>query len=473
MTPLDPGERSQYIRRQLIRDGIFQGAEGSPSGERVWRLSPEPFWITPEEASFLERLGSLLFAFYQASNKLYDESVHGRRPGWVARYLDQGKPDGLVEYSRMNRMKGQLPGVIRPDILLTPEGMVVSELDAVPGGIGLTGSMGKIYSEIGFDVIGGGDGMVQGFSRMMTSLTTVQNPQIAVVVSDESRDYRPEMAYLCSSLQEIGCEAYLLEPREVRFQEEGLFFEREGKRYPIHILYRFFELFDLKNIPKAELILYAAKKKRVEMTPPCKPYLEEKMLFALFHHPLLRGFWKEELGTEGFETLFSLFPGTWLLDPAEMPPYGVIPDLTLGERPVASWGDLSGATQKERQFVIKPSGFSELAWGSRGLAIGQDLSSEAWGEALGRALQSFPTTPYLLQTFHKGRRVEMEYFSFETGEMARMEGRVRLCPYYFVEENGPEPRIRLRGILATVCSLEKKAIHGMVDAVMAPVAVHH
>ena len=43
-----------------------------------------------------------------------------------------------------------------------------------------------------------------------------------------------------------------------------------------------------------------------------------------------------------------------------------------------------------------------------------------------------------------------------------MPGRVRLCPYYFVEEEG----VRLRGMLATVCSLEKKLIHGMEDAVM-------
>jgi hypothetical protein len=50
----------------------------------------------------------------------------------------------------------------------------------------------------------------------------------------------------------------------------------------------------------------------------------------------------------------------------------------------------------------------------------------------------------------------------EVGLIRKMPGRVRLCPYYFVEEEG----VRLRGILATVCSLEKKLIHGMEDAVM-------
>ena len=60
----------------------------------------------------------------------------------------------------------------------------------------------------------------------------------------------------------------------------------------------------------------------------------------------------------------------------------------------------------------------------------------------------------------------MRYYDF--GQQVRdMEDRVRLCPYYFVI--GDE--VRLGGILATAVSLEKKIIHGMADAVMAPVAV--
>ncbi|MBI4715261.1 MAG: hypothetical protein HY760_04890, partial [Nitrospirae bacterium] len=339
-------------------------------------------------------------------------------------------------------------------------------------------SLSRIYSDLGFAVLGGGRGMVQGFHRMLTSLTSREAPVIAIVVSDESKDYRPEMGYLAGALKEEGAEAHLLRPEEVRFQEEGLFFERDGKRYPIHLLYRFFELFDLKNIPKTELIFYAAKKKKVELTPPVKPFLEEKLLFALFHHPVLRDYWEEALGEESFRLLAGLFPRTWILDPAEMPAYGVIPDLTVGGRPVTRWRDLAAWSQKERTFVVKPSGFSELAWGSRGLSVGHDLSAEAWTGALDEALNQFSRTPYILQSFSKGRAVETDYLDPGTGEIVRMKGRVRLCPYYFVERDaadpgGKSPRIRLGGALATLCSLEKKAIHGMVDAVMAPVAVQH
>jgi hypothetical protein len=47
-----------------------------------------------------------------------------------------------------------------------------------------------------------------------------------------------------------------------------------------------------------------------------------------------------------------------------------------------------------------------------------------------------------------------------------MSGRVRLSPYYFVAEE----KVELGGILATVCSADKKIIHGMEDAIMAPCA---
>ena len=51
--------------------------------------------------------------------------------------------------------------------------------------------------------------------------------------------------------------------------------------------------------------------------------------------------------------------------------------------------------------------------------------------------------------------------------MEHMTGRARLSPYYFVAGGKAE----LAGILATVCSAEKKVIHGMKDAVMVPCAV--
>ena len=48
-----------------------------------------------------------------------------------------------------------------------------------------------------------------------------------------------------------------------------------------------------------------------------------------------------------------------------------------------------------------------------------------------------------------------------------MSGRVRVCPYYFV--TGEE--VVLGGALATICPSDKKIIHGMADAIMAPCSI--
>jgi len=82
----------------------------------------------------------------------------------------------------------------------------------------------------------------------------------------------------------------------------------------------------------------------------------------------------------------------------------------MGDRAVTNWRDLAAATQKERHYVIKPSGFSELAWGSRGVSVGHDLPQTEWAAAIDHALASFPTTPYILQEFHKGRIYELDYW---------------------------------------------------------------
>ena len=479
MSTSDLLHRCGIIRDQLIHAGLFPSLHGQAVDPKVaattttWRIAVTPFSLTREQLDFFHRLGPQLLSFYRALNRLYIDSVRGLQPAWVAEYLDQGKPESLLTYSRMKRFRDQLPAVIRPDIIPTQDGMVITELDSVPGGIGLTGALTEIYSQWSLgdghplEIVGGIEGMVRGFAAMVKAQLVRQSGCVAILMSEEAKDYRPEMTWLATRLRAIGLDAYCVEPRQIRFTEEGLWISGEGMDRPIALIYRFYELFDLLNIPKSELIQYAVKKDRVAVTPPYKPALEEKLAFALLHHPALRPFWEQALGQEVFLHLTTIMPRTWILDPAPIPPSATIPGLAIGGRAVMSWRDLAAATQKERHFVIKPSGFSELAWGSRGVSVGHDMPQGEWAGAIDKALASFPQTPYILQEFHKGRLYELDYFDPVGGEMNRMSGRARLSPYYFVSGETTE----LAGILATICPADKKVIHGMKDAVMVPCAV--
>ncbi|MBV8582467.1 MAG: hypothetical protein JO241_00615, partial [Candidatus Eremiobacteraeota bacterium] len=65
--------------------------------------------------------------------------------------------------------------------------------------------------------------------------------------------------------------------------------------------------------------------------------------------------------------------------------------------------------------------------------------------------------------FHKGKRIRQQYLDRESDEIRTFDGRVRLCPYYFVTG---EETVVLGGILATIAPADKRLIHGMTDAVM-------
>jgi hypothetical protein len=474
------------IRNALIRDGLYDDSAETaasasypqtPTATR-WRVTPVPFLIASDELSFFQALGSHLLAFYRAVNRLYQESVRGTQPAWVAAYFDQGKPESLITYSRMKRLRDHLPSVIRPDIIPTEQGMVITELDSVPGGIGLTGALARAYSEWPSphpsaishprsEIIGGANGMVSGFAAMVRAHLDQDAGCVAIVVSEEANEYRPEMAWLAGRLHEDGLETYCVDPRDMRFTEEALWIGQEHGQRSVGMVYRFFELFDLMNVPKSELIMYSAKKGRVMITPPFKPALEEKLAFALLHHPVLAPFWRRELGEETLDLLTRIMPRTWILDPHPLPPSAIIPNLLIDGRAVADWRVLGEASQRDRRYVIKPSGFSELAWGSRGVSVGHDLPQTKWAETIETALKAFPNTPYILQEFHKGRQVDLSYYDSRTDSIVPMAGRARLSPYYFVIGG----RAELGGILATVCPLDKKIIHGMRDAILAPCAL--
>jgi hypothetical protein len=128
-------------------------------------------------------------------------------------------------------------------------------------------------------------------------------------------------------------------------------------------------------------------------------------------------------------------------------------------------------SQKERELILKVSGFSEHAWGARGVFLGSDLSHEDWSRAVDEAIRHFNQSPRVLQRYHKPALVDSQWFDFSRNEMTPMKGRVRLCPYYFVPAQGSEARPRLGGVLATVAPADKKIIHGMSDAILAPCAV--
>src|ERR1017187_10027568 len=467
-------EQTKFIRDSLPPGGLFAGLD--------WRISPAPFPLGAELAKEIESLGRVLLQFYRAVNLLYRKSVEGKQPDWIARWLDLGKPAELIALRRSPAFKNDVPRVIRPDLLLTEQGVSITELDSVPGGIGLTAWLNATYVAVegresrvegqqpaspssilhpparrseaetapsSSQIIGGADGMIRGFESIFGDAK-----QVHIVVSEEAATYRPEMEWLAGQLNEQKRRTFNIQHSTFNNFAEG------------DAVYRFFELFDLKNVSNAEQIFRLAAEKKIRLTAPPKPVFEEKMLFALLWNRHLQNFWRQELGEGFFDRLKKLVPYTWIMDPTPLPPQAVVPELNLTD-----WQQLKTMSQKERELILKVSGFSEHAWGARGVFLGSDLSHEAWAGAVDDALQHFSQSPRVLQRYHKPSLVEAQWFDFAKNEVVPMKGRARLCPYYFVSGAGDAARPQLGGVLATIVPADKKIVHGMTDAILAPCAV--
>lgn len=450
-----PGSGARRVRGLLPPDGLF--------ADLHWRLGDTPFPLEEPLAREIDSLGRVLLQFYRAVNLLYRRSVEGKAPAWVAAWLDQGKPPELIALQRDPAFRNDLPRVIRPDILITDDGVAISELDSVPGGIGLTTWLYDAYETVARESatapdtaqsppppapawLGSSRAMIEGFSGIFGPAGRVH-----VVVSEESATYRPEMRWLANRIQD----------RQVRVENGEFATVAEGDA-----VYRFFELFDLAQVPASGPLFEAARTGRIRLTPPPRPIFEEKALFALLWNRHLAGYWRQELGAGFFQRLRRMVPYTWWMDPAPLPPHAALPELGLTD-----WNQLKELSQRERDLILKASGFSPDAWGARSVALGSDLSSTEWAAAVDAALAAWPRSPRILQRYHKPRLVEAAWWDPVRETVVPMPGRVRLCPYYFVHGDGDAARPRLGGVLATICPADKKILHGMQDAILAPCMV--
>ena len=451
--------------------------------DKTWQLSPEAWPLAPAQLEQLEQIGAACLEFHQALEVLYFRSAQGKNllrnkpllAPWVAGYLDRGKPAGLIAHARDPKNRGAFPTVLRPDLLLTEDGFALTELDSVPGGIGLTAFLNQLYGGgapgEGGKIVGAGDAMITNFHQSLAALRpAVRNPLIAILVSDEAGTYRPEMQWLAEQLQRQGRRVFCLHPDKVFPLDNELFFDVEGTPEKIDIIYRFFELFDWANVKVAAHILDAWSADQVAIAPPMRHFQEEKLSLALFHHHLLPDFWAEHLSRASLALLRQIIPPSWIIDPAPLPPGAVLDGPRVGGRMLSDWRDLSGASQKERDLIIKISGFHETAWGARSVVLGSDCSREEWQAGVARAMELAPANLHILQEYRKPKRVQHPVFRAEAGAApaARSEfGRLRLCPYFFVVAG----QARLSGALATFCPPDKKIIHGMQDAALLPARV--
>ena len=438
---------------KFSQDSLFAG--------KSWKWSNQAWALPKNVGEFIKELGDAGLSFFQALERLYlksaaDEKIlrnEELRVPWVAQYLDAGKPDWLVHHSRSTNVRGVLPPVLRPDLLPSRDGFALAEWDSVPGGIGLTDHLGRIYLKDRSPKMAGafGDALVSQAGKLGRSA------RFAILVSEESATYRPEMDCLGEELRKQGLQVEVARPDEVSLVgDEALL---NGQK--IDVIYRFWELFD-PDVPQMKDFAKSVEAGNLVVTPAMRPFLEEKLSLGLLHHPKLQSYWAENLSKSARKLLLKTVPTTWIMDPSPVPPGAYLDGPSIGGQSISDWNALGKASKKERSLVLKASGFHESSWGARSVVVGEDVSTEDWTTSVKQALDNYPSPIFIIQEFKKPSI--MEHPVFDDGNLSNMKGRLRLSPYYFVE-NG---KVNWQGALATFCPADKKIIHGMRDGALMP-----
>jgi hypothetical protein len=466
----------------LLTEPLFVGKHClNPSTQTTgpgWRVADQPFTLSAEQGAFLRTLGTHLWRFMQAAQALYTASSQGTAPAFVAQWLDRGKPADLLALAHHPSQRHRLPHVIRPDVLLTETGYAVCELDAVPGGLGFVAALNAAYA--GWQhhgLMAPPEGLPTRFWHWLCEQLPPlsqggTDPVVVIALCEESADYTLEWAWLSEAIrQATGGRCHVVDVDQLSVISDRLGYTNEADQWvPVDLVYRFYELFSRADHAGIARIEAAQQAGLVAVTPPANFVQEEKLWLALWHHPALRGWWTEEqVPPDTAAVLDAIIPPGWAVSNDEAGRSQTLAALKAKGIPIKEWAQLGQASQKERQLVLKPSGFSPLAWGSRGVSVGHDLPGAIWAERVAGALAVTNGTPWVLQRFAKPASVPVAFLP-GPGEVAQpFEGRVRLCPYYLVSADGSS--VELVSVLATVCPKDKKVIHGMSTAVMAPCRV--
>ena len=96
--------------------------------------------MTSKQVREIESIGRACLEFLRAKEILYKKSTSNENllrnekleAPWVAEYFERGKPTELVEHGLSNSVSGQIPFILRPDLLITEDGFALTELILFP-----------------------------------------------------------------------------------------------------------------------------------------------------------------------------------------------------------------------------------------------------------------------------------------------------------------------------------------------------
>ena len=125
---------------------------------------------------------------------------------------------------------------------------------------------------------------------------------------------------------------------------------------------------------------------------------------------------------------------------------------------------IANTTKNTRPYVLKQSGFSEQAFGGRGVTIGLEESTTRWKERV-QSAYSGKRGLWIIQDYIESWQPEVEYWDKNTDSMVRQRMRLRVLPFFFkIAEEAEIGAVEVN-------ARRRRKVHLMNDATSVPAAL--
>ncbi len=414
--------------RERIEDAtgghnIYEARRGEfETGEKVpFRVSPTPLDLTSDQKKELENIGNDVVAYFKTISELYATDSE------IREILDTGKPELFLIQEHVKYL------FVRPDIIVTPEGFRICEIETSPFGLALADMLNTAYRQEGFETLVVEDAL----PRLVHAHTPSEG---RIIFSSKTEAYSGQMDFLAEKVfsgDKRRWGADKVDDIDSKSAEE---------------VYRGFYLHEYLQDPAVAALLERHVQSRKEMIPSLTPQMEEKAILAFIWDKRFETHLKAQLGATSFAHLREVIPPNWIVGQEKYFAPGLPGNMT------SSIG-LANLSRSKRAFVLKSSGFVESSSWGEGVDFLHQKSSIAAAELLNAAHQDHASL-HVVQEFKRGEVRKMEY-THNSDEVMQMSARVRLTPYFSAV---PGDEGRLVAIKATARE-GTEYIHGSSDSI--------
>lgn len=356
-----------------------------------------------------------------------------RIDGELKDLLDRGKPD-LFKMSRLARYL-----FVRPDVIITPGGFTVCEIETSPFGLALAELLNRAYRFAGFDTLVSDDAL----TKFMVTHTPDQG---MIVYSQNTASYAGQLQFLSDRVLSGNGRKW-----SVGLVDDVL------DKAP-RALYRGFYQHECLVDPSVNnVVQLCVRSQNNEIIPSFTPHLEEKALLAILWDKRWDRFLSAKLGFAAINHLREVVPPTWIIGQEQffLPglPEGI--ELSIG---------LASLPRSKRNFALKKSGFGSGSSWAEGVSFLQEKSSIKAQEII-NAAASDSSCLYIIQEFRRGEERRIVYEG-DSASLTEMDVRIRITPYFSMTSDSYGKMIAIK---ATGCE-KTNYIHASTGSINTAVA---